>query len=91
MKKLTRAGFEVYVEAGAGLAANYADQAYTDAGAHVVSRAEALACENIVCIRFPGVDGIGSGTNLAVSLTRFGIRNTSKHAWTPRSPSYRWT
>ncbi|MBO95039.1 MAG: NAD(P)(+) transhydrogenase (Re/Si-specific) subunit alpha [Euryarchaeota archaeon] len=65
MKKLTRAGFEVYVEAGAGLAANYADQAYTDAGAHVVSRAEALACENIVCIRFPGVDGIGSGTNLA--------------------------
>ena len=65
MKKLTRAGFEVYIEAGAGLAANYADQAYTDAGAHVVSRAEALACENIVCIRFPGVDGIGSGTNLA--------------------------
>ena len=37
MKKLTRAGFEVYIEAGAGLAANYADQAYTDAGAHVVS------------------------------------------------------
>ena len=65
MKKLTRAGFEVYIEAGAGLAANYADQAYTDAGAHVVSRAEALACENIVCIRFPGVNGIGSGTNLA--------------------------
>ena len=65
MKKLTRAGFEVYIEAGAGLAANYADQAYTDAGAHVVSRSEALACENIVCIRFPGVDGISSGTNLA--------------------------
>ena len=65
MKKLARAGFEVYVEAGAGLAANYHDSDYTDAGAHIVSRAEALACENIVSIRFPGVDGIGSGTNLA--------------------------
>ena len=65
MKKLARAGFEVYVEAGAGLAANYHDSDYTDAGAHIVSRAEALACENIVSIRFPGVDGIGPGTNLA--------------------------
>ncbi|DAC59755.1 MAG TPA: NAD(P)(+) transhydrogenase (Re/Si-specific) subunit alpha, partial [Candidatus Poseidoniales archaeon] len=29
MKKLARAGFEVYVEAGAGLAANYHDSDYT--------------------------------------------------------------
>ena len=65
MKKLTRAGFEVYIESGAGLAANYHDQDYTDAGAHVVGRQEALGCENIVCIRFPGVDGIAAGTNLA--------------------------
>ena len=65
MKKLTRAGFEVYIESGAGLAANYHDQDYTDAGAHVVERQEALGCENIVCIRFPGVDGIAAGTNLA--------------------------
>ncbi len=65
MKKLSRAGFEVYIEEGAGIAANYHDQEYIDAGAHVVSRAEALACENLVCIRFPGTDGIGAGTNLA--------------------------
>ena len=37
MKKLARAGFEVYVEAGAGLAANYHDSDYTDAGAHILS------------------------------------------------------
>ncbi len=65
MKKLSRAGFEVYIERGAGLAANYHDQEYVDAGAHVVSRKEALACENLVCIRFPGTDGINAGTNLA--------------------------
>ena len=65
MKKLTKAGFEVFIEAGAGDAANYHDADYEAAGASIVSREEALACENIVCIRFPGVDGIAAGTNLA--------------------------
>ena len=35
MKKLSRAGVEVYIEEGAGLAANYHDQEYKDAGAHI--------------------------------------------------------
>ena len=65
MKKLSRAGFEVFIEAGAGLAANYNDGDYEAAGAKIVSREEALACENIVAIQFPGVDGISEGTNLA--------------------------
>ena len=65
MKKLARAGFEVFIEAGAGLSANYLDTEYEAAGASIVSRQEALACENIVCIRFPGVEGIAAGTNLA--------------------------
>ncbi len=65
MKKLSRAGFEVFIEAGAGLAANYNDSDYEAAGAKIVSRNEALACENIVAIQFPGVDGISEGTNLA--------------------------
>lgn len=65
MKKLTKAGFEVFVETGAGVAANYADAEYEAAGATVVDRSAALACENIVCIRFPGVDGISGGSNLA--------------------------
>jgi len=65
MKKLTKAGFEVFVESGAGVAANYLDQDYIDAGAHIVSRAEAMACEHIVCIRFPGLEGVAAGTNLA--------------------------
>ena len=65
MKKLSRAGFEVFIELGAGLAANYNDGDYEAAGAKIVSRDEALACENIVAIQFPGVDGISEGTNLA--------------------------
>ena len=65
MKKLSRAGFEVFIEAGAGFAANYNDSDYEAAGAKIVSIAEALACENIVAIQFPGVDGISEGTNLA--------------------------
>lgn len=65
MKKLTKAGFEVVIESGAGKSANYHDSDYEAAGATVGTREEALGCSNIVCIRFPGVDGIAKGTNLA--------------------------
>ncbi|HJM55259.1 MAG TPA: NAD(P) transhydrogenase subunit alpha [Poseidonia sp.] len=65
MKKLAKAGFEVLIEKGAGYSANYLDEDYEAAGANIVSREEALACENIVCIRFPGIEGIAAGTNLA--------------------------
>ncbi|MGB1955701.1 MAG: NAD(P)(+) transhydrogenase (Re/Si-specific) subunit alpha, partial [Candidatus Poseidoniaceae archaeon] len=65
MKKLLKAGFEVVVESGAGAAANYSDEAYTNAGATIGSREDALACSNIITIRFPGVDGLADGTILA--------------------------
>ena len=65
MKKLLKAGFEVVVESGAGAAANYSDEAYTNAGATIGSREDALACSNIITIRFPGVDGLAEGTILA--------------------------
>tara|TARA_B110000444_G_scaffold261528_1_gene314691 strand:+ start:2989 stop:4152 length:1164 start_codon:yes stop_codon:yes gene_type:complete len=65
MKKLTKAGFEVFIEKGAGMAANYNDADYEAAGATVASREVVLACENLVCIRFPGIEGVAAGTNLA--------------------------
>ena len=65
MKKLLKAGFEVVIESGAGKAANYHDADYEKAGATVGTRADALACTNIVCIRFPGVEGIHQSSNLA--------------------------
>lgn len=65
LKKLLKAGFQVVVEAGAGIAANYHDSDYEAAGATVGARDEALACDNIITIRFPGVQGMKEGTNLA--------------------------
>ena len=64
MKKLIKAGFEVLVEKGAGTNANYSDSQYEDLGAKIVSREKVLGCENIICINYPGLDGISSGTNL---------------------------
>jgi len=65
LKKLHKAGFEVIIESGAGKAANYHDADYQEAGATVGTREEVLACENIVCIRFPGTEGISEGANIA--------------------------
>ena len=65
LKKLIKAGFEVLVENGAGISANYLDAEYENAGAKVVTRNEVLGCENIICINFPGVEGIAENTNLA--------------------------
>lgn len=65
LRKLKKSGFEVLVEKGAGESANYLDSDYIDAGASIVSRDEILACENIICIRFPGTSGMKEGTNLA--------------------------
>jgi len=65
LKKLQKAGFEVVIESGAGVSANYHDAEYEAAGATVGSRDDALACETIITIRFPGVAGIKEGTNLA--------------------------
>ena len=65
LKKLLKAGFEVVVESGAGVAANYSDADYEAAGATIAKRSDALACETIITIRFPGVEGIKEGTNLA--------------------------
>ena len=65
LRKLKKSGFEVVVETGAGISANYHDDEYTSAGATIGSREDVLACENIICIRYPGVSGMKEGTNLA--------------------------
>ena len=64
LRKLTKAGFEVVVESGAGLASSHDDQAYIDAGASIGSRDEVLACPHILAVGFPGIDGLAAGTNV---------------------------
>ena len=48
LRKLTKAGFEVVVESGAGLASSHDDQAYIDAGASIGNRDEVLACPHVL-------------------------------------------
>jgi NAD(P) transhydrogenase subunit alpha len=54
---LVKAGFDVVVEAGAGVAAGFDDQQYLDKGARVVaSRDEALAADVILQVRTAGAN-----------------------------------
>ena len=64
MKKLAKAGFEVLIEKGAGVLANYNDSDYEAAGAILADREAVMSCPNIIAINFPGVEGISEGTNL---------------------------
>jgi NAD(P) transhydrogenase subunit alpha len=56
---LAKAGLQVAVEAGAGLAAGFTDAAYAAQGASVLSRAETLASEIILQVRaVPASNGL---------------------------------
>lgn len=71
VKKLCGKGFEILIEAGAGAASAFSDQAYTEAGAKVVTRAEALAADILVQVRKPelaDVAGLKEGGVLIAHL-----------------------
>lgn len=65
LRKLGKSGFEVVIESGAGIAANHLDAEYTDAGATVVSRTEALAAPLLISIHLPDVADLHSGQVVA--------------------------
>lgn len=50
VKRMVKQGYQVLIEQGAGDAADFSDQSYTDAGAKVVSRDDAIAQANIVTV-----------------------------------------
>jgi H+-translocating NAD(P) transhydrogenase subunit alpha len=56
---LTKAGVEVAVEAGAGLAAGFPDDAYAAAGATIVSRETAFGADCLLTVRTCGACGEG--------------------------------
>ncbi len=71
VKKLTGKGFEIQVEAGAGLAAHFSDTDYTSAGASIVDRKAALSTEIVARVRKPSledVSGLSEGS-IHISLT----------------------
>ncbi|WP_225755376.1 Re/Si-specific NAD(P)(+) transhydrogenase subunit alpha [Actinotalea sp. Marseille-Q4924] len=54
--QLRKLGYEVLVEAGAGVAASFPDQAYADAGAAVVGAEEAWAADVVTTVNTPPHD-----------------------------------
>ncbi len=71
VKKLAGLGFEVLVEAGAGMGASFPDAEYEAAGGNLVDRAGALAGEIVLKVRKPTVDetaALGHGATLVAFL-----------------------
>ena len=59
MPALKKSGLDVVVEAGAGAAAGFPDEAYRAAGATIVSRDEAFAADCLLTVRTCGAGGDG--------------------------------
>ena len=64
LRKLQKFGFELVIETGAGLAANYSDDEYTEAGGSVVSRQDVLSCPTIISINMISEDEMNDGSTL---------------------------
>ncbi|MDP6869770.1 MAG: NAD(P) transhydrogenase subunit alpha [Candidatus Poseidoniaceae archaeon] len=65
MKKLVKSGFEVIVEHNAGVAANYHDSDYEEAGAKIADRKTVMECEIIISIRMVDVDELSKDQVIA--------------------------
>ncbi|MFO1267634.1 MAG: hypothetical protein U1F67_13175 [Rubrivivax sp.] len=82
-KKLKAQGHTVRVQSGAGVAAAATDEAYAAAGAEVVDRAAAFACDLVLKVRSPLADELGlmkSGTALVGMLNPFDAEGLGKLA-----------
>lgn len=62
--KLSKSGFEVFIEKDAGINANHSDEEYEGRGGIICSREEVLACDAIVSIRSPELSSIAEGSVL---------------------------
>ena len=60
--KLSKSGFEVFIEEDAGVNANHSNDEYEGRGGKICSREDVLSCETIVSIRTPDLSGISDGT-----------------------------
>lgn len=98
-KKFVALGAAVAVEAGAGDAATYPDQAYRDAGAAVADRGTTLAGPRIVLgVQGPdpaGLAGTASGSWIVAGLNPFGSGENGRariDAYAPPvSRRWRWS
>ena len=63
--KLSKAGFQVLVESGAGSSSSYSDAEYESKGGNITSRDEALSADLLVTIHMPETSEMKNGQVLA--------------------------
>ena len=83
VKKLVAAKHQVVVQSGAGVAASITDEAFSAAGAQIVSAAEAFSAEMVLKVRAPSADeraGMKSGSVLVGMLNPFDADNNQAMA-----------
>ncbi|MEM6957858.1 MAG: NAD(P)(+) transhydrogenase (Re/Si-specific) subunit alpha, partial [Myxococcota bacterium] len=78
LKKLSRKGFEVVVEAGAGAASGYADGDYETAGATVVERPKAFDADLVIGVGLPDVSELREGSSIACVADPFRAPEAAK-------------
>jgi len=67
LPSLTKAGFQIVIESGAGAAAGFRDEAYQEKGAHISNRADAFRTADIVTqVRAAGAAGDEAQADLAL-------------------------
>ena len=76
LRKLGKAGFEIIIESGAGIAANHLASEYVESGATVGSRSDALGAPLLITIHLPDVSDLHSGQVVACVADPF--RNPEK-------------
>lgn len=76
VKKLTKAGFEVIIQSGAGIAASYLDSEYENYGGIIVERNEAISAPVLISIHLPNVSELSQGQIVACVADPF--RNPKK-------------
>jgi NAD(P) transhydrogenase subunit alpha len=57
VSKLTKLGFDVVIETGAGMAANYADDAYGEAGCKIVNSAQDVWAQSDIILKVQAPEG----------------------------------
>ena len=65
ISKLSKAGFKVLVESGAGSSSSYSDAEYESKGGNITSRDEALSADLLVTIHMPETSEMKNGQVLA--------------------------
>ena len=78
--KLSKSGFEVFIEKDAGVTANHSNEEYEGRGGKICSREDVLSCETIVSIRTPDLSGISEGTVLICVADPFRNPDTVRQA-----------